>query len=249
MTVFTRFRLRLAALIAGLLIVTAWILYDAAPVGSISVQTVPEQNLTLIIDPGHGGADGGAVSISGVYESAINLSIAEKLDQIMGLYGVHAVMTRTSDTIDYPENADTIAEKKRADQKSRLEIVSRAARPVFISIHQNNYTSSGPFGAQVLYAPTDGSRDFAMSMQALLIQNLNPENYRSADEIPNNIFLLNNVSCPAILIECGFLSNTEEEKLLQTDTYQLKIAAVIAAGFLSSYDALSNQSSGGSNES
>ena len=245
MTVSNKFRLRVAALFVLLLIVAVWLFYDNFSGGSVSAQTLSEDNLTLIIDPGHGGADGGAVSISGIYESTINLRIAEKLDQIMGLYGVPVMMTRTSDDIDYPDNADTIAEKKRADQKARLEIVNQTPHPVFISIHQNKFTSPGPFGAQVLYAPTDGSRDFAMSLQNLLIQNINPENYRTASEIPDNIFLLNNVSCPAILIECGFLSNAEEEKLLQTDIYQLKIAAVIAAVFLDSYDTLSDLSSGG----
>ncbi len=193
---------------------------------------------TLVIDPGHGGEDGGAVSLSGAYESDINLSIALKLDKILGLYGIAPVMTRDSDEIEYPENAKTVADRKRADIKKRVNLINSIQNAVLISIHQNKYTGEGPFGAQVLYANTDGSLEFGEYMQSVLISSLNPENYRKATQISRDIYLMNNIVCPALLIECGFLSNPTEEALLKTDRYQTKTASAIAAGYLQSYKSL-----------
>lgn len=213
---------------------------SAAPTGN------PET--TLIIDAGHGGADGGAVSPSGAKESEINLEIALKLDQIMGFYGIKSVMTRASEVLDYSEKAHTIREKKVEDQKKRIRLVNATENAVLISIHQNIFPDGSPFGAQVLYAATPGSEAFSEYMQKSLISALNPQNRRSAARIPKSILLFSQVRCPAILIECGFLSNAKEEKLLRTDTYRLKVAVVIAAGYLSNKNALSEIYAGGKNE-
>jgi N-acetylmuramoyl-L-alanine amidase len=198
---------------------------------------------------GHGGEDGGAVSITGVRESALNLDIAEKLDLILAFYGVRTVMTRTSETLNYSDNADTVREKKAEDQKRRLALIEAENDALLISIHQNNYPDGGPFGAQVFYAPTDGSKLLADSMQQLLVIYLNPQNRRTAVKIPSNILLMNNVSCPAVLVECGFLSNPAEEQLLRTPSYRLKLAAVVAAGFLYNKESFENHTYGGPDES
>lgn len=213
---------------------------SAAPTGN------PET--TLIIDAGHGGADGGAVSPSGAKESEINLEIALKLDQIMGFYGIKSVMTRASEVLDYSEKAHTIREKKVEDQKKRIRLVNATENAVLISIHQNIFPDGSPFGAQVLYAATPGSEAFSEYMQKSLISALNPQNRRSAARIPKSILLFSQIRCPAILIECGFLSNAKEEKLLRTDTYRLKVAVVIAAGYLFNKNTLSEIYSGGTNE-
>ena len=185
-----------------------------------------------VIDAGHGGEDGGAVSVSGVCESVINLDISLKMQQIFALFGVNPVLTRTSDTIDYPADAVTVRQRKVADQRARVAQIHDVPNAYLISIHQNNYPSSGPFGAQVLYAPTEESREFALYLQDLLVRGLNNGNYRSAAQISSDIYLMNQVECPAVLVECGFLSNPEEDALLQTDSYRLKLAALITAGFL-----------------
>lgn len=205
--------------------------------------------LTLVIDAGHGGEDGGAVSDTGNIESEINLSIALKLEQIMGLYGVDPVMTRSSGDISYPDDAGTISSKKTADTRNRVKLVNSIDNPVLISIHQNKYTSSGPFGAQVLYSDTSGSKDFAETLQELLISKINPENYRTASEIQENVYIMNNVDCPAVLVECGFLSNPDENRLLETDSYKTKLAAVIASGYLTCEKELESVDNGGTNES
>lgn len=215
---------------------------------SVIRTSMQNTDLVLIIDAGHGGEDGGAVSISGVKESEINLGIASDLDQIMGFFGVQTIMTRNTENLDYTKKADTIREKKAEDQNNRLRLINSTENAVMISIHQNKFPDSGPFGSQVLFAPTNGSKVFAEYMQKLLISSLNSKNRRSATKVPSNILLMNHVKCPAILIECGFLSNTVEERLLLTDTYRLKVAAVIAAGYLNNQDSLLDIISGGTHE-
>ena len=191
----------------------------------------PAHTPKLIIDPGHGGVDGGAVSGSGTHESEINLAIAIKLDQIVGLLGQSPIMTRNGETLDYSAGAGTIHAKKAEDLKRRVGLVNGTEDALLISIHQNKYTDGGPSGAEVLYAPTDGSKEIAGLLQSLLIEKIDPTNRRVATKIPASIYLMNNIRCPAVLVECGFLSNVKEEALLKTDKYQLKLAAVIAAGY------------------
>ncbi len=186
---------------------------------------------TLIIDPGHGGADGGAVSVTGRCESGINLEISLKLRDIAGLYGVVPVMTRDTEDIDYPESATTIRAKKVADQRARVELITSIDNAVLLSIHQNNFTSPGPRGSQAFFAGTEGSEEFATLIQGLLQEHLSPSS-RTATRIGSTIFLMNAVECPAVLIECGFLSNPAEAALLEDGGYQVKLAALIFGGYM-----------------
>jgi N-acetylmuramoyl-L-alanine amidase len=191
----------------------------------------PVSPYVMIIDPGHGGEDGGAVSVTGTYESTINLSISQKLKAIADLYGIPVVMTRNSDEIVYPENANTVKSRKKADQDARIDLINKIEHGILISIHQNKFTDSGPFGAQVLYAPTNGSEELAILLQESLVNNLNTENYRTAVQISDSIYLFKNISCTAVMVECGFLSNPDEADMLDSESYRLKIASVIAASF------------------
>jgi len=191
-------------------------------------------SVTLIIDAGHGGADGGAVSVTGTYESAINLQIAQRLRLVCALYGVDAAMTRTTEELSYPSSAKTIRQKKVWDQKTRLEIVNSTENAVFISIHQNIFSSASSRGIQILYAPTEGSQELASAMEASFSAGLPETRLRAASKIDTGIFLLNNITCPGVLIECGFLSNPEEAVQLEQADYQIKIAAAIAAGYFTS---------------
>lgn len=194
--------------------------------------------VTLILDPGHGGADGGAVSITGSLESAINLKIALKAENIAAFYGITPVMTRRSENIEYPKGADTIRAKKVADQKSRVAQINSTADGVLISIHQNTYISPEPSGAQVFYSATAGSKEFAEYTQQLLSSNLDSGNRVSANQISASIYLMNSVECPAILVECGFLSNEREAALLENETYQTKLAAIIVGSFIGYYNTI-----------
>lgn len=188
----------------------------------------------IVIDPGHGGEDGGAVSISGVAESGLNLEISKRLEALFLLYGKKVAMTRESETIPYPPEADSVRARKSADTRARTAFIQSFDNALLISVHQNKFSDPAPHGAQVLFAPTQGSRELAEAMQALLISQLDSTNRRSAVPADSGLYILNHVSCPAVLVECGFLSNPNEEALLRNANYQTKLAAVIAAAILSS---------------
>lgn len=188
---------------------------------------------TLIIDAGHGGEDGGAVSVSGVPESAINLAIARRLDAIMGLYGVNTIMLRTEDVSLHDPDAETLRQKKVSDLHNRTDTINQTEHAVLISIHQNSYPDPRYDGAQVFYAPNgEASQRFAEQTQEILRTCLDPENTRQAKQIPDSVYLMNHISCQAILVECGFVTNPAEDLLLQTPEYQLKLAAVLAGAYL-----------------
>lgn len=224
-------------IVAGLIIFSLFLgitfsvkdIFETVDAFSYSAERIP---YTLVIDAGHGGADGGAVSITGTYESSINLSIALKMEQIAAFYGIVPLMTRKSDDISYPDNATSIREKKIADQRSRAILVNSAENPFFISIHQNKYTSSGPKGAQTFYNTAAVSKDFAECVQNLLIKQIDPSNNRTASKISSNIYLMKNIACPAVLIECGFISNKNEALMLENSDYQLKLATIITGGYI-----------------
>ena len=183
---------------------------------------------TVVLDPGHGGEDGGAVSPNGIHESDLNLAIALRTRDLLRFAGIQVVMTRETDCSIHSPKAGTITEKKISDLKNRVRIVSESGGAVLVSIHQNMFSQSKYSGTQVFYADTAGSRELAESLQAQFAARLDPSNHRKAKRC-ENVYLLNQITCPGILVECGFLSNPQEESLLQTESYQKKLAAVLAA--------------------
>ena len=186
----------------------------------------------LILDAGHGGEDGGAVSVTGVPESRVNLEIVQKLRDTLALYGVDPVVLREEDVSLHDPEASTLREKKRSDLKNRVRAVEAVEGGTLLSIHQNSYPGSQYRGAQVFYAPTGGSRELAELLQTALREELQPDNGRQAKPIPESVYLMNHVSCPAVLVECGFLSNPEEEARLRDGGYQRQLAAVLAGAWL-----------------
>lgn len=193
-----------------------------------STESVPP----LIIDPGHGGTDGGAVGVDGVIESEINLAIALKLECLAHFMGVPTVMTRNSAEIEYPSDATTIAKQKQSDQNRRVALINSYPDAILVSIHQNFYPNEKPHGAQVLYGHTDLSERFGCCLHENLLRCLDPSNRRVAAPIDETIYLMRKVTCTAVLVECGFLSNPEETALLQTQEHQRAIAAVILGSYL-----------------
>lgn len=186
---------------------------------------------TLVIDAGHGGEDGGAVSVSGVSESVINLAVARRLDAIMGLFGVNTLMLRTGDVSLGSEGLPTMRERKVSDLHNRVAAINGVENAVLISIHQNSFTDARYDGAQVFYAPTEGSQFFAEYTQELLRVCLAPDNDRRAKPIPESVYLMSHIHCKAILVECGFLTNPAEDQLLQQPDYQLKLALTVAGAY------------------
>lgn len=213
-------------------LIAASLIAVASFAGSRAVTTITEalpieRSHVFVIDAGHGGLDGGATSCTGVLESKINLDIALRLNDLMHLLGMETLMIRTTDISVYTQG-ETIAAKKVSDLKERVRIVNETENAVLISIHQNTFSDSRYYGAQVFYAGDPKSAALAEKMQAQLITAVNPESHRKPKKA-DGIYLMEHVDCTALLVECGFLSNAEEEAKLRSDAYQKKLSCVIAA--------------------
>lgn len=189
--------------------------------------SLPEERHCIIIDAGHGGVDGGATSCSGVLESSINLEISNRLNDLIHLLGYETKMIRTSD-ISIHTHGDTIAAKKVSDLKERVRLVNETDNGVLISIHQNYFQEGRYAGAQVFYGQTEGSKLLAKSIQDNFKKTLNVGSNR-IEKKASGIYLMEHIACTGVLIECGFLSNPEEEAKLRDPDYQKLLCCVIGA--------------------
>lgn len=187
---------------------------------------IPRQHI-LIIDPGHGGVDGGATSCTGKLESAFNLEISLRLRDLLHLLGHETRMIRSTDISVYTKEG-TIAQKKVSDLKERVRIVNESENAILISIHQNNFSDSRYSGAQVFYGREEGSDVLAKQLQSAFVSTLNPGSRRLSKPC-KGVYLMEHINCPGILIECGFLSNPPEEANLRNPVYQRKLCCVIAS--------------------
>ena len=200
--------------------------------GSKAVSVLTEKAPVLhrkvvVIDPGHGGVDGGATSCTGVLESNINLEISLRLNDLLHLLGSETVLIRDTDRSVYTQGT-TIAQKKISDLKQRVKIVNEQEDALLVSIHQNHFTDGKYYGPQVFYSREEGSAELARAMQKALSENLCPESKRKA-KTAEDVYLIKNINCTALLIECGFISNPEEEAKLRDADYQKELSCVIAA--------------------
>ena len=197
----------------------------------ISTATNPQNNVTIVLDAGHGGEDGGAVA-NNIIEKDINLSITKELAKIFKATGFNVVMTRNSDNMINTEG-DSIASKKVSDMKNRLEIFNESDNNVVISIHQNKFPQEQYYGAQVFYSCNDESSSLlAESIRDTICDFIQPENNRQCKETTKDIYLLYNSKVPSVIVECGFISNVNEANLLKNKEYQRKIAYSIFIGYL-----------------
>jgi N-acetylmuramoyl-L-alanine amidase len=195
--------------------------------GIVDAVAVSSDN-TLVIDPGHGGIDGGAVAVDGSKESDINLAIALKLRALAEFYGLENIMTRQDDstmsaTENYSEHNDLV---------NRTEVVNATTNPVLISIHQNCYPTGQPSGPQVLYSSSTESESLGKLTQKNLITILYPDNRRVAEPATDKLYMLSHVTCPAILVECGFVSNFSDMSKLNDANYQTSLSTVLMASYL-----------------
>lgn len=188
--------------------------------------------LTVVLDPGHGGEDGGAVSPDGVEESGLNLEIALRLQELLRFSGVKTQMTRIADVSIHQEEARTIQEKKASDLRQRVEIVNGIPGAMLLSIHQNSLPSSVvTYGAQAFWNQQAGAESLAVSIQDALNQAINTHRAKEAKPIASTIYLMRQITAPGVLVECGFLSNPEETLRLQQAGHQCRLAVAITAGF------------------
>ncbi|MBQ8903720.1 MAG: N-acetylmuramoyl-L-alanine amidase [Oscillospiraceae bacterium] len=197
---------------------------------SESTMATASDKQVILLDAGHGGIDSGGVGINGAYEKDINLSIVKNLGALLTLSGYEVVYTRTEDISIYDNGVEGIRNQKISDMENRLEIIERYPESIFLSVHQNQYTDKAYFGGQMFYT-TNNSGNFRL---ATIMQNkfaeLQTGNDRNVKLIDNNLYLFKNTKQPALLIECGFLSNENDAANLSTPEYQKKVAFTIYRG-------------------
>lgn len=202
---------------------------------TVMIEKAPiEGRACIVIDAGHGGIDGGATSCTGVLESQLNLEITLRLDDLLHFLGHDTKMVRTTDTSIYTEGT-TIAAQKVSDLKERVKLVNETENALLVSIHQNTFQDDRYHGAQVFYAKDTTSEALAKKLQSAMIQFLNPGSKRQCKP-SDGIYLMHHIERPGVLIECGFLTNPEEEAMLRSGEYQQKLCCVIASvvnGYLS----------------
>lgn len=183
---------------------------------------------TLVLDAGHGGIDGGAISDSGLKESDINLQIALKTEALVRFLGIDTVMTRETDT----DNSDNKAYSEHDNLVQRVKLANSTENAVLISIHQNKFPSAVVSGAEVMYSDNDDSKALGLITQDNLVTLLDSSNRRVARPAPKELLLTSSVECPTILVECGFMSNPQEVQKLASNDYQLKLAAILAGSYI-----------------
>jgi len=194
----------------------------------------PMEKKRLLIDPGHGGEDGGTVGVNGVLEKDLNLSLSEVLGAILEFSGYEVVQTRKEDKMLYDRNVNYHGRKKMLDLKGRLEIAKTVEPDLFIGIHMNAFPEQKYSGLSVYYSKNQAkSKDAADIIRANVKSALQPENNRETKAASSNIYILDRITCPAILIECGFLSNPEECENLSSYDYRRELSFVLYSSLVS----------------
>lgn len=200
----------------------------------ITNTTESKKSSIIVLDSGHGGEDPGAVGVNSVYECDVNLSITLKLNDILHLNGYKTVLTRKDKDDIADKSLDTIAKRKKSDMYKRLDIYNSDLRNVAISIHQNIFPAESCSGTQVFYSKQNPlSKTLADNITNSVVSNLQNDNERISKEA-NGIFLLDNAKVPAIIVECGFLSNQNDTYLLCDKEYQKKFSYCLFQGLMNS---------------
>ena len=217
----------IACLILFMCIFAAIMEYGSSVPASNQITTA-KNTPVLIIDPGHGGEDGGAVGADGTIESHLNLEIAFRTQELAKLIGLNVYMTRYEDISIHDSAAQTLRQKKVSDLKNRVLLCQTTENGILLSIHQNSLPENNSVcGAQTFFNDAEGSRELAAVIQNELNQYLNTGSKKEEKYIGESSFLMKNVTCPAVLVECGFLSNPNECQLLKSEKHQNKIAIIL----------------------
>ncbi len=218
----------LSLIIAGALIATGILLTQQnTPPEEEEVATTDRlSGYSVVLDAGHGGFDPGAIGAAGTIEAELNLQISEKLQTLLENEGATVTMTRT--------DAEAVGEDKDTDMDYRREVIETSGQNITVSIHQNKYEDTSVSGPQVFYNPgsVEGEK-LAKAIQQSMIEQLEPPNERSA--VAQEYFITQSGAAPAVIVECGFISNPQEEGLLITEEYQDMLAAAIVSGIYNYY--------------
>ena len=199
---------------------------------AISTMALPVTNKTIVIDAGHGGEDGGATSENGISEAQINLKIALNLQKLLEQSGANVILTRSDENAIYDLDKKTLREKKVSDIKNRVKIGNNSSADIFVSIHLNKIPQNQYSGWQTFYKDgNEQGKELATSIQNNLNETIQKENKRVPMKI-SNVYIIKQVEIPTAIVECGFLSNPEEEQILQQEIYQEKLAWGIYNGII-----------------
>lgn len=203
---------------------------------SLRTATTSAKNVlrpTIILDAGHGGFDGGAVANDGTVEKNINLEITLCLAEFLRQSGYEVIFTRESDVSTDNVESDRISTRKKSDLQNRLKLMNDYPDAVFISIHLNKFTTSAANGSQVFYgSKNENSKFLGEKVQEKIISFLQPYNKRANKQATDSTYILHNAEIPAILVECGFLSNASDLEKLKTKEYQTEMAFCIFCGII-----------------
>lgn len=221
----------LAAAAYGIYMFSSYLGDIVAPKPSSVNNEDGKKELTVIIDPGHGGMDGGAVGVKGTLEKDLNLDLSLKLAAALEKAGVKTLLTRSEDVMLSTEGASSA---KNGDLRARLKIAEENENCLLVSIHMNKFPDASVKGMTFYYSPNHPeSRLLAEAMQKAIVEKIQPENRRPMKEAGSSIYLLHRVTKPAVLVECGFLSNAYEEALLASADYRERMAGVLCEAILS----------------
>ena len=228
-------RLKAWGAVSAILLAVALFFFAAGRIrSSLMVSAGLPDRPVIVLDPGHGGMDGGAIGSGGVVEKDLNLEIALRLRDFLTLSGYEVRMTRDSDRSIHDEGLTSVREQKRSDMHNRLKLMENCGDAVVLSIHQNQFAQSRYSGAQMFYGRQNPeSRALAQSIQSAFRQ-LQPDNKREIKPGGKELYLLWECSQPIVLVECGFISNPEECAALQDAGYQCRVAFAVLAGLLQS---------------
>lgn len=212
-----------------LFIVISVIILNTLVVNITNVNTDKNDEFTVIIDPGHGGEDGGAVGINNIIEKDLNLLYAKDLKAYLEILGYNVIMTRDTDTAIYDTDAQTIREKKTSDLHNRLDMTKNVNNGIFISIHMNKFPQEKYFGSQVFYGgKNENSKFLGQIITDNFLKYVNPNNSRALKQVGKEIYIIYNCKIPSVLVECGFISNQKETELLKTKEYREKMMFSLA---------------------
>lgn len=193
---------------------------------------LPTEGKTIIIDAGHGAPDGGAVGDTGVLEKDLNLAVAKVLQKFFESNGTQVLLTRSDDNGIYDIDG-SIKSKKISDIKNREEFIKASDAELFISIHMNKFSQKEYSGPQVFFSRNNEKSELlAKCIQKSMVAALNPENRREIKKADDGIYLLKTAQIPAVLVECGFLSNSKEEQMLKDEKYQRQLAWSMYCGVI-----------------
>lgn len=229
----SKFRDKLLSMVMGCLLVVSMLMLskEAAEYASSGAVQVGEQEQKpcVVIDAGHGGSDPGKVGINGALEKDINLSVALLVKQFLEANDVEVVLTRETEEGLYDDNASN---KKVQDMKQRVSIIEQTDPTLTVSIHQNSYPEEYVHGAQVFYYNTSlEGKKLAELIQERLVEDIDPLNHRQV-KANDSYYLLKKTATPIVIVECGFLSNSQEAAKLCDSLYQEKLAWAIHLGIL-----------------